>query len=231
MFALVDCNNFYASCERVFRPDLLPDLTQRFCVLTGYALTIVQKNSIFHGDPAPARHPLLTPKPPPKGIDSARVCNAIRAAFADKPHTLVRVGIKNNCAELGFLTHEVARLHWSTLEDLSSSLAVPIRIRSTIDQTPLRALACDLIRAHGLDSPKQPAVFPDARVLVARLSDLSNSDAILSVQATFQQLTLWTLQVSLFDPDADPTTAPLSGSSSLLFDPSAPIDSDAGKPS
>ena len=22
MFALVDCNNFYASCERVFRPDL-----------------------------------------------------------------------------------------------------------------------------------------------------------------------------------------------------------------
>ena len=23
MFALVDCNNFYVSCERVFRPDLL----------------------------------------------------------------------------------------------------------------------------------------------------------------------------------------------------------------
>src|ERR1035437_2189987 len=23
MFALVDCNNFYASCERVFRPDLV----------------------------------------------------------------------------------------------------------------------------------------------------------------------------------------------------------------
>ena len=23
MFALVDCNNFYASCERVFRPSLL----------------------------------------------------------------------------------------------------------------------------------------------------------------------------------------------------------------
>jgi DNA polymerase V len=23
MFALVDCNNFYASCERIFRPDLL----------------------------------------------------------------------------------------------------------------------------------------------------------------------------------------------------------------
>ena len=23
MFALVDCNNFYASCERVFRPDLI----------------------------------------------------------------------------------------------------------------------------------------------------------------------------------------------------------------
>lgn len=22
MFALIDCNNFYASCERVFRPDL-----------------------------------------------------------------------------------------------------------------------------------------------------------------------------------------------------------------
>ena len=22
MFALVDCNNFYASCERVFRPEL-----------------------------------------------------------------------------------------------------------------------------------------------------------------------------------------------------------------
>ena len=22
MFALVDCNNFYASCERLFRPDL-----------------------------------------------------------------------------------------------------------------------------------------------------------------------------------------------------------------
>lgn len=22
MFVLVDCNNFYASCERVFRPDL-----------------------------------------------------------------------------------------------------------------------------------------------------------------------------------------------------------------
>jgi len=22
MFALVDCNSFYASCERVFRPDL-----------------------------------------------------------------------------------------------------------------------------------------------------------------------------------------------------------------
>lgn len=22
MYALVDCNNFYASCERVFRPDL-----------------------------------------------------------------------------------------------------------------------------------------------------------------------------------------------------------------
>ena len=22
MFALVDCNNFYVSCERVFRPDL-----------------------------------------------------------------------------------------------------------------------------------------------------------------------------------------------------------------
>ncbi|MBQ5395870.1 MAG: hypothetical protein IIU59_03195, partial [Alistipes sp.] len=22
MFALADCNNFYASCERVFRPDL-----------------------------------------------------------------------------------------------------------------------------------------------------------------------------------------------------------------
>ena len=137
---------------------------------------------------------MLTPKPPSKGIDSAHVCNAIRAAFADKPHT-------------------------------------PIRIRSTIDQTPLRALACDLIRAHGLDSPKQPAVFPDARVLVARLSDLSNSDAILSIQATFQQLTRWTLQVSLFDPDAGPTTAPLPDSSSLLFDPAAPIDSDAGKPS
>jgi DNA polymerase V len=23
MFALIDCNNFYASCERVFRPDLV----------------------------------------------------------------------------------------------------------------------------------------------------------------------------------------------------------------
>jgi DNA polymerase V len=23
MFALIDCNNFYASCERVFRPDLI----------------------------------------------------------------------------------------------------------------------------------------------------------------------------------------------------------------
>mgnify|MGYP000204037200 FL=1 len=23
MFALADCNNFYASCERVFRPDLV----------------------------------------------------------------------------------------------------------------------------------------------------------------------------------------------------------------
>ena len=23
MFALVDCNNFYASCERVFRPELV----------------------------------------------------------------------------------------------------------------------------------------------------------------------------------------------------------------
>ena len=23
MFALVDCNNFYVSCERVFRPDLI----------------------------------------------------------------------------------------------------------------------------------------------------------------------------------------------------------------
>ena len=23
MYALVDCNNFYASCERVFRPDLI----------------------------------------------------------------------------------------------------------------------------------------------------------------------------------------------------------------
>ncbi|MDW9043366.1 DNA polymerase V, subunit C, partial [Legionella pneumophila subsp. fraseri] len=22
MFALIDCNNFYASCERLFRPDL-----------------------------------------------------------------------------------------------------------------------------------------------------------------------------------------------------------------
>jgi DNA polymerase V len=22
MFALIDCNNFYASCERVFRPEL-----------------------------------------------------------------------------------------------------------------------------------------------------------------------------------------------------------------
>jgi len=22
MFALIDCNNFYASCERIFRPDL-----------------------------------------------------------------------------------------------------------------------------------------------------------------------------------------------------------------
>ena len=198
-----------ATLHGYFNPDLLPDLTQRFCALTGYALTIVQKNSIFHGDAPPARHPLLTPKPPPKGIDSARVCNTIRAAFADKPHTLVRVGIKNNCAELGFLTHEVARLHWSTLETLSSSLAVPIRIRSTIDQTPLRALACDLIRAHGLDSPKQPAVFPDARVLVARLSDLSNSGAILSVQATFQQLTRWTLQVTIFDADTGPNLIPL----------------------
>ncbi|WP_353744411.1 hypothetical protein, partial [Shewanella sp.] len=23
LFALVDCNNFYASCERMFRPDLV----------------------------------------------------------------------------------------------------------------------------------------------------------------------------------------------------------------
>ena len=23
MFALIDCNNFYASCERVFRPELV----------------------------------------------------------------------------------------------------------------------------------------------------------------------------------------------------------------
>ena len=23
MFALIDCNNFYASCERVFQPDLI----------------------------------------------------------------------------------------------------------------------------------------------------------------------------------------------------------------
>ncbi len=23
MYALIDCNNFYASCERLFRPDLL----------------------------------------------------------------------------------------------------------------------------------------------------------------------------------------------------------------
>lgn len=220
-----------ATLHGYLNPDLLPDITKRFCTLTGYALTIIQKNTMFHGDPPPPRHPLLTPKPPPKGIDSAAVCNTIRAAFADKPHTLMRVGIKNNYAELGFLTHEVARLHWPALESLSSTLAVPIRIRSTIDQTPLRALACDLIAAHGLDAPKQPAVFPDARVLVARLSDLSNTDAIQSVQITFHQLTLWTLQVTLFDPNAGPTTAPLPGTSPLTFDPLAPLDSDAGKPS
>ncbi len=23
MYALIDCNNFYASCERLFRPDLM----------------------------------------------------------------------------------------------------------------------------------------------------------------------------------------------------------------
>lgn len=23
MYALIDCNNFYASCERLFRPDLI----------------------------------------------------------------------------------------------------------------------------------------------------------------------------------------------------------------
>ncbi len=27
VYALVDCNSFYASCERVFRPDLLRTLT------------------------------------------------------------------------------------------------------------------------------------------------------------------------------------------------------------
>jgi len=40
MYALVDCNNFYASCERLFRPELQDrpivvlsnnDLTDQFC--------------------------------------------------------------------------------------------------------------------------------------------------------------------------------------------------------
>ena len=65
MFALVDCNNFYASCERVFRPDLIG---KPICVLSNNDGCVIARSSeakalgIPMGAPAFEWNKLMTEK-------------------------------------------------------------------------------------------------------------------------------------------------------------------------
>ena len=47
MFALVDCNNFYVSCEQVFNPKLIGKLVIALFNNDGHFLVILQYRSIY----------------------------------------------------------------------------------------------------------------------------------------------------------------------------------------
>lgn len=56
MFALIDCNNFYASCERVFRPDLAG---KPICVLSNNDGCVISRSDEARRLPVPMGAPLF----------------------------------------------------------------------------------------------------------------------------------------------------------------------------
>lgn len=114
MFALVDCNNFYASCERVFRPDLVG---KPVVVLSNNDGCVIarsneaKKLNIPMGAPAFKYEPLFQK-------NKVHVFSANFALYGDMSHRMMTI-LSDFCADMEIYSIDEAFLKLSPLQDVS----------------------------------------------------------------------------------------------------------------